>query len=160
MEQNFIDSCFQEFLDLLPTPGTRKQYRYDILEFYGGSLPRDTADLQKRTSTEKILDWVKELKMRGSEGGKILKPITINRKLVALRRFTLYLQGNNLLAGDPANPFSVPREDCEKWAPKGLLSKGDVQKIICSNGRFMSGDQPVGCRACDGAGHQGIWAGL
>lgn len=130
MNRNYIQSCFQEFLDLLPTPGTRKQYRYDILEFYKGTLPENANDLQKCTTTEKIREWVRELRKSKSRQGKGLKPVTINRKLVALQRFSLYMQGKNLLTENPANPFSVPRSDCNNWEPKGLLSNADIQKLL------------------------------
>lgn len=132
MKKEGVEPYFQEFLATLRTPGTRKQYRFDILEFCGGSLPVDIFDLQTLFTKDNILSYIQRLKRRGRGSDKGLKPVTINRKLVALNRFALYLQGENLLTGDPANPCSVPREDCEKWTPKGLLCNEEIRKILLS----------------------------
>lgn len=131
-ENQKISDHFENFLGGLKAPGTKKLYKHDILEFYEYSIPEDTEDLQARTTTARILAWKAELKRPVNEGGKGLKPTTINRKLVPLRRFILYAQSQNLLSGDPTNPYSVPKERCEAWAPKELISSDDIQKILTS----------------------------
>lgn len=130
MDKKGVESYFQEFMATLKTPGTRKQYRFDILEFCGGSLPVDVVDLQGIFTEDNVLAYVNRLKKRGKVSDKGLKPVTINRKLVPLRRFALYLQGKGLLVGDPTNPYSVPREKCEKWAPRDLMTPEDIKKIL------------------------------
>lgn len=131
-ENQKISDHFEKFLGGLKAPGTRKLYKHDIFEFYECSIPEDIEDLQARTTPARILAWKAELRRPVHEGGKGLKPTTINRKFVALRRFALYLQSQNLLSEDPTNPYSVPKERCEAWTPKNLISSDDIQKILAS----------------------------
>lgn len=98
-----LTRVFDSYLSGQMTDGTRKVYRRDLLEFFGGQIP--TLDHVRSLRPEFLLGW----RNQTWNEGKGMAAATINRKLTVLSSFYNHLMAFGLVQANPAHGKVVKR---------------------------------------------------
>ncbi len=127
LPQVTVDAAFDGWLAGQLAESTRRLYRRDLEDFFGG-VP----------TVEKILSltdgdlqvWRNKTLKKGPDDQNYLEASTICRKLASLSSFYGYLQAKGLVSVNPASPKLVRRPKLSEWSPQLGLMPTEMQQLI------------------------------
>lgn len=115
-----IGEVFEAYLAGQISPGTKRIYERDILQFFGGSLSRAKV---ASVEPQQVAKWRDRMK----EGG--LEHSTINRKMAALDTFYRHLIAWRVVTYNPATSEAVKRFKT-KWDPALGIEVHDINAML------------------------------
>ena len=126
-----VPQVFESYLAGQLTEGTRKIYRTDLLEFFGGNMP--SLEMVRSISVDQIVAWRNQA---WSNGTGRLAASTINRKLVALKSFMDLLLAAGVVPINPAHPKLVRRIKEKSGSAQLGITKDEFKALLeaCSIG--------------------------
>lgn len=118
-----VPQLFSGYLSGQMTEATRRAYRYDVEEFFGGA---PTLEAVLEASPEAVVAW----RNAGIERG--LSPVTVNRKLTALHTWFDYLEAAGIVSRNPVHPKLVRRLRVGGWDPQLGLSHDEFARLLAA----------------------------
>ncbi len=109
------------------TESTRRLYRGDIEDFFGGP---PTGEGILSLSDDELKDWRNQAVRKNPDDFDGLEASTVTRKLAALSSFYSYLQAKGLITVNPASPSLVKRPRVAEWQPQMGLLPAEMAALI------------------------------
>ncbi|AQZ46086.1 phage integrase family protein [Paenibacillus larvae subsp. larvae] len=136
----------QDFIHSLTThedlnPKTLKEYASDLKHFIGWF---ETANYQEENIVFRIEDVATPTLTRYREASQKvmeLKPATINRRLITLKRFFEWAASNSMIRRDPSKPVKLVPE--EKVSPRQMTDKEEDALIAAAEHGGSLRDQTI-----------------
>lgn len=127
LQQKSLDENFNGWLAGQLAESTRRLYRSDIEDFFGG-VP--TVEMVLSLTDNDLKEWRNKAIRSNPDDRDGLEASTVNRKLAALSSFYSYIQARGLISQNPASPKLVRRPKLDDWEPQLGLVPAEMAALI------------------------------
>lgn len=124
-----LRDSYQGWLSGQLTESTRRLYRGDLEDFFGG--PPTVEKILSLTDDE-LKVWRNSVVRTSPKDLDGLEASTVNRKLASLSSFYSYLHAKGLIARNPASPKLVRRPKLAEWQPQLGLVPAEMASLIAA----------------------------